>query len=50
MDYTIFMNPENSKESDCHRLTAKILDKIDFKKVISILLYEILAYAIKGKI
>ena len=32
MDYTIFMNSKNSKESDCHRLIAEILDKIDLKK------------------
>ena len=47
---TIFMNSENSKTSDPHRLLLKILDKINLKEVINLLLYQNLAFIIHGKI
>ena len=47
---TIFMNPENSKTSDSHRLLLNLFYKINFKKVINMLLYQILAFTIHGKI
>ena len=37
---TIFMNSENSKTSDPHRLLLSLSDKINFKKVINMLLYQ----------
>ena len=46
----IFMNYENSKTSDPHRLLLNIQDKINFKKVINMLLYQTLAFTIRGKI
>ena len=45
----IFMNYENSKTSDPHRLLLNIQDKINFKKVINMLLYQTLAFTIHGK-
>ena len=44
------MNYENSKTSDPHRLLLNIQDKINFKKVINIMLYQTLAFTIRGKI
>ena len=44
------MNYENSKTSDPHRLLLNIQDKINFKKVINMLLYQTLAFTIHGKI
>ena len=38
---TIFMNSENSKTSDPHRLLLNLSDKTNFKKVINMLLYQI---------
>ena len=48
---TIFMNSENSKTSDPHRLLFNLADKIDSRwKDRYILLYEILAFTIHRKI
>ena len=41
---------ENSKTSDPHRILLNLSDKINFKKVINMLLYQILAFTIRGKI
>ena len=47
---TIFMNSENSKTSDPHRLLVNLADKIDLRwKDRYILLYEILAFTIHRK-
>ena len=48
--YTIFINFENSKPSDPHRLLLNLSDKINFKKMINMLLYQILASTVHGKI
>ena len=45
-----FMNSQNSKASDLHRLLLNLTDKIDKYKKINILLYQILAFTIHGKI
>ena len=47
---TIFTNSKNSKTSDSHRLLLNLTDKKNKKKAINILLYQILAYNIYGKI
>ena len=47
---TIFMNSENGKSSDPHRLLLNLTDKIDLRRKINILLYQILAFTIHGKI
>ena len=47
---TIFVNSENSKTSDSHRLLLNFFHKIKLKKVINMLLYQILAFTIHGKI
>ena len=48
---TIFINSKNSKTSDSRRLLLNFLDKIDLKKqVMNMLLYQILAFPIQGKI
>ena len=44
---TIFMNTENSKTSDHHKLLLNPLDKINLE-VINMLLYQSLAIAIHG--
>ena len=36
---TIFMNSENSKTSDAHKLLLNLSNKINLKKVINMLLY-----------
>ena len=46
---TIYMNSENSKTSDPHRLLLNLSDKINFKKVINMLLYQISASMEKYK-
>ena len=46
---TIFMNSENSKTSDPHRLLLNLSDKVNLKKVINILFYQTLAFTIHGK-
>ena len=47
---TIFMNSQNSKTSDLHRLLLNLSDKINLEKVINMLLYQILAFTVRGKI
>ena len=47
---TIFINSEKSKTSDPHRLLFNLSDKIDFKKVINVLRYQIVTFAINGKV
>ena len=44
------MNFKNSKISVPHRLLLNISYKINLKRVINILLYQILAYTMNGKI
>ena len=46
------MNSENrnSKTSDPHRLLLNLFDKINFNKVINMLLYQIFVFTIHGKI
>ena len=44
---TVFMNSENCKTSDPHRLLLNLSDKIDLNRG-DMLLYQILAYAIHG--
>ena len=46
----IFMNSKNSKTYDPHRLLLNLLDKINFKKSINMLIYQILAYTIHEKL
>ena len=46
---TMFMNPENSKISDPHRLLLSLSDKITLKEEINMLLY-IYAFTIHEKI
>ena len=47
---TMPMNSKNSKTFEPHRLLLNLTDKINLKKVINMLLYQILAFAIYGKI
>ena len=47
---TIFMNSKNSKEPDPHRLLLILSGKVNFKKVINMLLYQILAFTLHEKI
>ena len=47
---TIFMNSGNSKTSDPERLLLNLLDKINVRAVIDMLLYQILAFTTQGKI
>ena len=44
------MNSENSKTSDSHRLLLNLLDKINLKEVIHMLLYQTSAFTRHGKI
>ena len=44
---TIFMNSENCKTPDPHRLLLNLSDKIDLNRG-DMLLYQILAYTIHG--
>ena len=46
----IFMNSENSKTSDPHRLLLNLTDKINLKKVTNMLLYQALAFTIHVQI
>ena len=50
--YTIFMNSKNSKTSDPNTLFLNLSNEINLNRsdVINMLLYQILAYAIHGKI
>ena len=47
---TTFMNSENNKTSDPHRLLINLPDKIKVREVTNILLYQNLAFTIYGKI
>ena len=47
---TLFMNSKNSKKGDPHSLLLNLTDKIDVKKQINILLYQILEFTLHGKI
>ena len=49
---TIFMNSENDKISDSHRLLLNLTDKMrrTWEEKINVLLYQILAFIIHGKI
>ena len=47
---TIFLNSKNSETSDRHRLLLNLSDKINLKRSINMLLYQILAFTIHGKI
>ena len=47
---TIFMNSENSKTSDPHRLSLNPSNKISIKQEINMLLYQTLAFTIHEKI
>ena len=47
---TIFLNSGNSKTPDPHRLLLNLSYKINLKEGINILLYQILAFTIHGKI
>ena len=47
---TIFMNSKNSKTSDLHKILLNLTEKINLKKEINLLLYQMLAYTIHGKI
>ena len=46
----IFMNSKNNGTSDPLRLLVNLTNKINLKKVINMLLYQILALTIQGKI
>ena len=45
----ICMDSKNSNTSDPYILLPNLLDKIDLKKVINMLLYQILAFTKHGK-
>ena len=47
--HTIFMNSENSKTFDHHRLIFNLLDKITLKSVINMLHHETLIFNTHGK-
>ena len=47
---TTFMNSGNSKTSDPERLLLNLLDKMNLRAVIDMLLYQILELTIHGKI
>ena len=44
------MNSENTKTSDPHRILLNLTEKINLKRSDFMLLYQILAYAIHGKV
>ena len=44
------MNSDNSKTSDPNRVLVNLSDKINFKKVINMLLHQPLAFTRHGKI
>ena len=46
---TILMNSGNSKTFDPHRLLLNLSDKINYREVINMFLYQIQAYNIHGK-
>ena len=46
----VFMNSENSKTPDPHRLLLNLVDEINFKKLTNMFLYQTLTFIIQGKI
>ena len=44
------MNSEKSKTTDRHKLLLNLTDEINFKKVMNMLLYQTLAFSVRGKI
>ena len=44
------MNPRNTKTSDTRRLLLNLSDKVNLKKGINMLLYQILAFTVHGKV
>ena len=46
---TIFMNSENSKNSEYHVLVLKLTDKLDVRRGQKLVLYQILVSIIHGK-
>ena len=44
------MNSENTKISDPHRILLNLTEKINLKRSDFMLLYQILAYTIHGKV
>ena len=46
----MFMNSENSKTTDPHRLLLNLTDKINLNRSDKMLLYQALAFTIHGKI
>ena len=47
---TIFINSDNSKTSDPHRLLLNLSDKIHLKRSDKCVAYQTLAFTIHGKI
>ena len=47
---TIFMNCENSKTSDPHRLFLNLSVKINLKRKVNMFLYQTLAFTIHEKV
>ena len=47
---TIFMNPENSKMSYPHRILFILSDKINLKRSDKIVLHQVLAFTMHGKL
>ena len=47
---TIFMTSENSKTTEPHRPLINLVNKIDLKKMINMLLYQIVVCTTHGKI
>ena len=46
---TIFMNSENTKNSEHNVSVLKLTDKLDLRRGQKLLLYQILAFIIRGK-
>ena len=46
---TIFMDSENSRISEYHVLVLKLTNKLDLRRGQKLLLYQILAFIIRGK-
>ena len=47
---TIFMNSKSSKTSDTHRLLLNLTEKKSWRKGENMLLYQIVAFTMPGKI
>ena len=48
--YTIFMDSENSKTSNPHRLLLNLADKINLKRSYEYVVHQTLAFTTHGKI